>query len=54
MEVEETETQRGLLGAGRALKIPRETKEQESAHWARNLKREPGKRANELDNQERG
>lgn len=54
MEVEGAETQRGLLGASGALKRLRETKEQESHHWARNLRREPGKRANKLRNQERG
>lgn len=50
LEVEGRETQRGPPGASGALKTSREIKEQESFHWARNKRREPGKRANKLDN----
>lgn len=42
---------KGPPGASGALKT---YKEQESFHWARNLRREPGKIANKLDNPERG
>lgn len=45
---------KGPPGASGAMKTSRESKEQESFHWARNLRREPGKRANELDDLERG
>ena len=51
LEGEGTETQRGLLGASGALRTNKEARE---LHWARNLRRESGKRANKLDNQERG
>lgn len=46
MEVDE---ERGFLGASGALKI-QVNKGTENFHWARNLRKEPGKRVNKLYN----
>lgn len=44
---------KGASGGKWNFEVTQGNKE-ESFHWARNLRREPGKRANKLDNQERG
>lgn len=45
----EVDEERGFLGASGALKI-QVNKGTENFHWARNLRKEPGKRVNKLYN----